>query len=427
MPLTPDEEKKLREEIRRKLEERERREKQSKQKSEEERRRQLEERLRIRIREEEEEKFYTERGYVRYKNRHGEMEWITAEEAERRAGTRRSRKPSSHRQHKKKARIRLALNLAALFLVLVVAALIYKYNPGRGPKTGHLVVSSDVTGALIYLDGEATKYFTPDTLEKLPVGKHVATVYKEGFSVYPPMAPVAVEKNKLARIQFRLSNTNRLGTVRLVVSEPYASLYVDGLRYQMGKNGISQVPYGYHTFMVVKKGFLASPAYRRVFVAPDDTTEVDFELLPDQNIGYLQVTDNLFKGHIFLDRKFSGMQASADLLPVRSGTYEVRVRKNGFRCLPDSQMINILPGETRMVVFRLEPVAERVPVKILAREPGANIILDGEFTPYVTPIAELPVSPGKHYLNLMRGNQVYSQKEKPLYVGRNTGTLFFDF
>jgi hypothetical protein len=76
MALTPEEEKRLREQIRNELRERERRMLESKQKEETNRQKNLESRIRQQIVEEEEERYFTEQGYVKYVNRYGGVEWL---------------------------------------------------------------------------------------------------------------------------------------------------------------------------------------------------------------------------------------------------------------------------------------------------------------------------------------------------------------
>jgi len=428
MPLTPEEEKRLREEIRKKLEERLRKEKNLKKQEQESKQKQLEARLRKKIEEEEEERYYTEQGLIKYINRHGEVEWITPEEAEKRKNSRRSRKPSSHRRHRKTTTKKIVINVALIFAILFVMLFIYKFNPGRGPKTGALLVQSNIAGAFIYLDGNELRRSTPDTLKKLPVGRHYVTIFKEGYYPVPPMQKVHISKNKLSVISFELKNTPALSTIYLEVNVPGYKLYVDGMPFGVEPDGKAEVPHGFHTLMVVKSGYLPNPAYRRILITPNDTIRLKFDMIPESDIGYLQISNNLFRGYIYLDREFTGMQARAEWLPVRAGTYEIKVRENGYRCLPDSQLVNILPGEKKMVIFRLVPESKLFSIDIRSKQAGANIILDGKPLPYVTPVQGLKISPGSHFINLMRKNTLLSNLDQPIHISsRSPSEYYFDF
>ncbi|MFQ5582939.1 MAG: hypothetical protein ACE5GL_00715, partial [Calditrichia bacterium] len=173
MPLTPEEEKKLREEIRKKLEEREKRRQESKSTEEAERLRRLEEQLRAQIKAEEEEKYYTGKGYVRYVNRYGETEWIPKEEAERRHGERRSkRKPSRTKKKKMKRMLRLAMNILVFVIAGIVVLFVYKkMKPGKTPGYGKVVVQSDIPGARIFANGRELDALTPDTMGHIGPGR----------------------------------------------------------------------------------------------------------------------------------------------------------------------------------------------------------------------------------------------------------------
>lgn len=416
MPLTPDEEKKLREEIRKKLEEREKRILEQKKHDEDAKLNHLEERLRAKIKEEEEEKYFRERGYVKYKNRHNEIEWLLPEEAEKRKNSRRTSRPGSHHHRKKKRLRNIIIDAVIVVVTLMVVAFIYKYNPVAAPKIGSLFVDSDITGASVFVDGEELSYFTPDTLPKLSKGRHFVTVYKEGYSTFPPMQAITISAKKMSSLSFQLKNTSSMAVVKLRVNQTNYQLFVDGRPFKTEKNGIAHLPYGYHTVMAVKPGFLAKPSYQKVLVSEDDTTFVEFNLIPSSDISYLQVSDNLYRGSVYLDKKYSGIEARGDMLPVAAGTYELSVRENGFISEPESQLIELKPGERRLVVFLLRPAEKSQKINVRSARPGAAVVLDGKVTPYVTPVRGINVSPGTHFLNLVRDNRQYSALDERILI-----------
>lgn len=424
MPLNPEEEKRFREEIRKKLEEREKREREQKKNAEENKQKQLEERLRARIKEEEEEKFFTERGYVKYVNRYGEVEWRTPQEIEKRKESRRKRRSSSRRRKLKRKRV-LLINTALAAGVIFVFIFLYKFNPSTAPRTGSLLVETNVPGASIYIDGKQAGVFTPDTLVDVKSGKHFVTVFKEGYNTFPPLKMIKLKKNKLNRVKFQMQNIVALAVIRVQSNVEDYQLYVDGAPAFVDGRGLAKVPQGYHTFMVVKMGFVTEPSHRRMLVKSGDTTDLEFELVPDSQIGYLQISNNLFRGNIFLDKQFVAMQARGDLLPVKAGTYVVRVRENGYRCEPDSQLINVLPGEREMVVFRIKPVQKKYRINIRSINPGAVVLVDGYFTPYVTPVRGLQISPGLHYINLLSKTGQFAALDKPIKLGPHAQTDYF--
>jgi hypothetical protein len=302
----------------------------------------------------------------------------------------------------------------------VVFVVFYKFNPVKKPATGSVVIQSSVPGAVIYLNGEETDFFTPDTIKNVETGNYYISVFRDGYAVFPPMKSVPVSKNRISKADFELKNMSAMALARVHVNVSKYRLYVDGLPFPVDAEGYAKVPYGYHTFMVVKEGFLGYPSYRRLLLEKDDTTDVQFELVPDTEIGYLQISDNIFGGYVYLDKQFTGLQARGNLLPVKAGIYEVRVRENGYRCVPDSQLINLLPGEKRLLVFRMVPEEKSASLTVRSGEPGAAI--------YVTPVMDLKVSPGHHYINLARGGLQYSALDKPVNIGNTElPEYYFDF
>ncbi len=428
MPLTPEEEKKLREEIRRKLEERERRMKQSQEKAEEERQKHLEERLRARIREEEEERFFTERGYVKYINRHGEVEWLTPEEAEKRRGRKRTRRTSSRRKMRRRRQmLTWGINVGVVVMALVVAAFLYRYNPRQRVHYGQIFVESTLPGAIIYLDGIELQNFTPDTLGRIATGDHFLSVYRDGFSTFPPVVRISVRPGKTQTVRFELKNVARMGRVVIETDQKPFQVYVDGVPYQL-QNGTLQVPIGYHVITPVKKGYLARPPYRRILVEENMARVASFQLTPEEEIAYLRVSSNRVRANVFLDDQFSGVKASGMLLPVKSGTYQVRVKEAGYRSNPAFEIVHLEPGQAEEAIFYLSPESPTDTLHLFTNNPGANIILDGELLPFVTPLPELLVTRDVHFLNFMRNEQLYLPRDMLLDIANlRDKTFVLDF
>ncbi len=408
MPLTPEEERRLREKIRKELEERERRIRESKEAEEKERQRRFEERLRMQIREEEEERFYTERGYVKYINHRGGVEWLTPEEAEQRKKRRRSRKPTSRRATmKRRKRIQLAINLGIVFVALATFLYFYKFYPSRGKAVGQLVIQSDIPGARIFVDGIETAYFTPDTIKQIAAGVHYISIYKEGFGVWPPQIRVAVPKGKLAVAKFQLKNAAQMGRITLNTNVPKYSVFVDGIPQAISPEGQLDLPAGYHTVMVVKKGYRSKPNYKRILLQPGETKTLEFLLEPMEERAQVQIFSNHRDAAVYINGKFSGYLANGATIELPPDIYDITVRKNGYTPFPESETISLVDGELETLNFQLRPQTEHHTVQILTREPGATIFIDGQQLPFVTPLFAFDISAGDHFINFMRGDQEY--------------------
>ncbi|MFZ0388910.1 MAG: PEGA domain-containing protein [Calditrichia bacterium] len=419
MPLNPEEEQKLRDEIRRRLEERERREVESRELQQEEKRRQLEERMRAKIKAEEEERFYRERGYEEYINHYGQREWRRPDEIKE---SRRKRSGSSrHSRHSRKLYKTYIVNIALIGAALLLFGFLYYYNPFKPPARGKLLIKSNLPGAVIFLDGKRLNQQVPDTLRNVETGRHYVSLYKEGFQAYPPMRLATVVEKSTTIISFELKSASLAGSAKIQVNANGYRVFVDGVHQKADQNGMVQVTAGYHTFMVLKEGYIAEPSFQRKLIPADDTTAVSFQLLPESEIGYLQISNNLFRGSIYLDDDYSGMKAVGDMLPVRTGIYEVSLRENGFRCRPDSILVQVKAGEKRLLVFRMEEQEKNLNLNVRSTRPGAAVVLDGEILPVVAPLRQLPVSPGQHYINLVDKKGMMLAQDRPLkvYAGKN--------
>lgn len=428
MPLTPEEEKKLREKIQEELKKRDQILSEERQKKEEQRRQKLEENLRQKIREEEEEKYFNDKGYVRYTNHQGLVEWLSPEEAERRKQKRRYKKSGSkHRKNQKKRTAQIIINTSIIVFIGIVLLIIYKFNPSRGADYGSLIINSDIPGAAIYMDGLELNSFTPDTLNKISTGKHYISVFKEGYTSWPPMEAISVTSKKTPRIDFKIKNIAYFGEITIESNLSDFELYVDGIPFQIS-NAYIEIPAGYHVFTVVKRGYLATPSFQRILVEHDKIKTLTFNFEPNEEIGYFQISSNRKNEYIYLDDKFTGLRADGKPFPVKAGIYEISIRENGYLSSPDMKMLNLLPNETKVVIFHSRPVKEKQSINLFTEEPGAAIIVNGNWTPFVTPMKNLALSPGSHYINFMRGDQTYSEKDILVNLAKlNNNNLKYNF
>lgn len=413
MALTPDEEKKLRDEIRKELSERETRMKDSSKKEESKRLELLESRIRQQIVEEEEEKYFKERGYVKYINRHGSVEWLMPEEARQRAQRRRSKKSSSyHRRSRNRKMIQWFLNAGMIIVAGGVFLFLLRYNNiGGGNASGAIYVKTDIPGARVFINAaETMQYQAPDTIASLNPGAYFVSVYKDGFTAWPPMQRVTVTAGDLSLAEFTLKNAGSLGKIHIESNEPDFKLFVDGILCPPTEAGNYDVPAGYRVISAIKEGFIGAPVNQRVLVPANGMITLKFTFENDAEFGYLEVTSNHSSAYVFLNNSFFGMKANTRF-PVKTGVYEVRLCQNGYHALPPVELVRITAGEIEKLSFHMKPETLQDTLQIITKTPGANIIIDGAMQPFVTPVLDLILSEGVHYLNLMRDGRFYSENE----------------
>lgn len=413
MPLTPDEEKKLRREIRESLEKHLDRERESKENIDTSRQQKLEERLRQQIREEEEEKFYSDKGFVKYLNHRGGVEWLTPEELEARRQKRRSKKGSSRRKMRRRSKyLRWAINTAAVGFAMVVFLYLWRYNPIKVKKTGSIVIESNVPGAQVFVNGaEKRDVLTPGTLPDINAGAYFISIYKDGYTAWPPMQRISLQAGKTMVAKFELKSTGRMGKVAIASNISGFDTFVDGVKYPASADKTLEIPAGHHVISAVKKGYLAKPHYQHLLVKENAITKVAFNFEQSSDIGYLKVTSNRSSAYIYLSNQFTGIKANGKAFPVKAGVYEIRLQENGFSSIPVAEIVTINPDITKTLSFHLKPESRVDTLQLLTPTPGANVILDGKVLPYVTPMVDLALSEGTHFLNLMRDGQLYEAKD----------------
>ncbi len=207
--LSPEQERQLREKVRRELEETEAERIRQRQLQEEEERKRLLEEERQRIILEEREKFYRERGLQKYVNHFGRVEWLTPEqiEARKRKIVQRKKGHSKHSKHHS-SRKRKVLDLVLLGVVVLAGVGVTFYLTGNSQLNsgtyGSLWVCSDVKGAAIFIDGELSGSVTDGIIGKVKEGEHTVSVTKPGYLAFPQQIQVKVLRGETVKLEFTL-------------------------------------------------------------------------------------------------------------------------------------------------------------------------------------------------------------------------------
>lgn len=377
MALTPEEEQRLREEIRKSLEEEERRKAGETSQLERERER---------IRREEEEKFYRARGLVRYEDSWGRVEWITPEEAEPRRRRRKYRRKRSTipRVTSKLRKWKLDLILGSIvavflvFLYLMISGRV-EITPGIEISRGTILVTSSEPGAVVYIDGKPTKYITPCAVSNLLRGPHTVTISKPGYFPSPLSRSVEVDPKRKLRVDFFLSPISRVGSVLVSANIEGADILLDGAPTGFKTDfELDNIPVGVHTISVSKPGYSVSPPSRRIEVVENRTTKASFflEERVEQRYGTIAVSSNVKGAAIFLDGKATGQTTDATLRNIPVGQHIVSLSKPGYVCLPSSLKVEVSWDKLVMVSFEL--IRQFGRIKVQTSPVQGPIYIDGQ-------------------------------------------------
>ncbi len=429
----------LRREIRQELEQREQRMRQDALQHEEDARREMEDRVRTRLKEEEEEKFFLSRGYTRHVNRYGHAEWITPEEARLRKEHR--SKEFRHRMFRGGRNTRSRLGkwvLASMLLlaILVTGILALKAGSRTASGSGSIVVQTDMPdgggqGAVaVYVDGElkTRSALTRVVIPELSEGPHSIVLHREGFQCQPPVKRIVVKPKAAVLASFRMTGVplmGRLGVTANLKSE--FDLYVDGLPVPFSPTQPLRIPVGYHVVCAVKPGYVATPQWHRVFVTATETVTVDFNFQTAAGkTGVLEVTSGGEEpAYVYVDGAFTGLKTDGATIVLPVGQHGIETPA----AAPVRQEIRTVADSGDSIEFSQPAGGERplLPFTIAAKNPGAAIVVDGQWTGHIAPWStKLPA--GRHYVNLFRAGQWSSAADQAVMVDKDAPeTVSIDF
>lgn len=144
-------------------------------------------------------------------------------------------------------------------------------------ERGAIAVSSDVAGALIYLDGAATAMTTPDTLTGLVIGAHTVRVELAGYEAIPESLDVVVAGDSTSQAMFTMNPT--LGSIAVLSDVDGALIYMNGMATERTTpDTISLLEPGQYTINIELAGYSVSPSVRVADVEAGTTTIADFTM-----------------------------------------------------------------------------------------------------------------------------------------------------
>ena len=154
---------------------------------------------------------------------------------------------------------------------------------GGGSRNGSIAITSVPMNASIYLDGNATGFWTDATLEDVPAGEHTIKLMLPGYWNITRTVTVEGDECSLLDLVFENSTTSKAttGNGRITVSSvpTNASIYLDEKETGSRTNAtLEAVPVGEHTIYLMMPGY--RNATRTVTVEEGGHTTLDLLLSP---------------------------------------------------------------------------------------------------------------------------------------------------
>jgi peroxiredoxin len=283
-------------------------------------------------------------------------------------------------------------------------------------KVGLISVDSEPQGAQIILDQVNTQKVTPDTLDSVPIGKHMVTVEKEGYRPSLDFDTVEVVEDSLSTVSFVL--VQRLGDI-FVNSDPSgAEIIFDHISTgKMTPDTIFDVMVGDHIVSVTKSGYSVFPESVLVEIIENSLVTINFVL--SQNVGGLFVNSTPEGAKIFLNDENTG-KLTPYLFNLPEGIYVVSVSKTGYSAFPMATVVEVTKDSLATANFVL--TESKGSIFVNSTPSGGNIILDHLLTGKTTPDTLFDISLGDHMVSVEKSGYLPSPESLVVTVVENQTT-----
>lgn len=360
---------------------------------------------RERIRREEEEKFYSEKGLVPYINRYGEKEWLTPEEAERRKSRRRKKK--NRWKQWKKYRIPVLEFSAATFLLLILL-FTYKYFLKPGPpalSAQQIVITSNITGAQILLDGNNTNLFSPDTIRIAKPGRFTVMVRKPGYHSIPEAARINVKKNETIPVYFHLVPAQEMYRIRIPDLPAQTEVLVDGFPEQI-REGAILVSRGVHVITFLHPRFRFTP--QAVWFHPDKGITEPIHWEPNEHITqHISVTSVIPDVRIVPNHQGFWLLPSLKGYPLNDSTLVLKAYHPFLHFQPSEWLFDASEADGRPITIIPSGQGRLATVRFIF--PGDLYFMVDGFDLFPESNHPIPLVEGEHIIHIFRSGKPITQ------------------
>ncbi|WP_319580116.1 PEGA domain-containing protein [uncultured Methanospirillum sp.] len=255
---------------------------------------------------------------------------------------------------------------------------------------GSLSVSSNPSGASIWIDGKNTGYQTPKVITNITSGVHSLKLVKEWYFDHTDEFTICA--NQTTTISPTLPPEGALS----VSSKPIgAEIWIDGSDTGMvTRSDIRSLSPGTHNLTLVKSGYANYTA--TFWINARMTTP--FVALMDQTGGSIAVTSNPSGASVFVDQADTGYQTPNTITGLSPGTHTVLLKKDLYKDWAGAVMVaalNTTPIDTTLI-----PGGSNGSVFVSSTPSGGRITLDGLCTGYSTAKKIIGIPAGEHTITI---------------------------
>jgi hypothetical protein len=259
-------------------------------------------------------------------------------------------------------------------------------------KKGSLLVSADVPGADVFVDG-MRKDAAPALVGDLPEGAHTVEVRKDPLQPWKQV--VQVVGDQTVKVDAKLAaQIPAAGSLRVVSTTPGAEVVVDGEPKGPVNVEIQGLKPGQHIVEVRAKGFQSQVVEAQVVAGEQRIAKIDLQAQVEKPVtARLRIVTPTPDAEVFIDGASVG-RAPIDRNDMQPGKHFVVVRKAGFA--EWKREVNLDPAQPTTLTAELSASGT---LKVLSNVAGADVYIDGQVVGK-TPLVLDAVPAGDHLVEV---------------------------
>jgi len=256
-------------------------------------------------------------------------------------------------------------------------------------KKGAILVTADVAGADVYVDG-VRKDSAPALVSDLLEGSHTVEVRKDPL---PPFRTVVnVIGNQQVKVEARIGAA-AVGSLRVVSSTPGAIVFVDGEQKGRANEEIPNLKVGQHIVEVRAQGYASQVVEQTIAAGEQRVARIDLVQGQAQGVAQLRIVSPVPDAEVFIDGSSAG-KAPVERKDLGAGKHYIVVRAKGYA--EWKREVNLEAGNATSLTAELS--ASGV-LKVLSNVTGADVVIDGEIKGK-TPLTLEAVPAGDHLVEV---------------------------
>ncbi len=258
-------------------------------------------------------------------------------------------------------------------------------------KTGSLLVTADVTGLPVFIDGQQ-RGATPLVLDGLEVGEHLVEIRSPGDGYKPFAETVVITANQRVTLDASIRIAPDLGSLRVITNVPGAIINLDGADIGVSPAAKGGLTPGEHVVIARAPGYEPVEQTVTVVAGRERVASIRFTTT-STDVARILVRANVPNASITIDGEEYGAPP-VTIEPAELGTHTIVVRAPGYREVRRTCSV----GRARNCEIYAELFPLGVPVRIETNVPDAQLFVDGEL---LGPIPwEGDLSPGSHRIEV---------------------------